>query len=131
MAYEIPSGAPIGTLKASSTAFANKQYHFVAASTSEGYIAAPTSGAKIIGILQNTPGSGESAEIWPVGCVSKVVSGSTAIGVNDMVYVSSGGVAGASSAAPTGSILYGPVLEATSSTGDVITLAFYVAGITT
>jgi hypothetical protein len=60
------------------------QYHFVSLSTTEGYVKAiDTTSEQVIGILQNKPTLGESAEVMIIG-VSKVVAGE-GLNPNDVV----------------------------------------------
>ena len=60
------------------------QYHFVALSTTEGYVKAiDTTSETVIGVLQNKPTIGESASIMTIG-ISKVVAGE-ALNPNDVV----------------------------------------------
>jgi hypothetical protein len=130
MAYEIPSATPIGTLKAASS-YESYQFYAVIASSSEGFFALGSSNKTALGILQNKPKVNEAGEIWPPGCVSKIVSGSTALQAGKNFILGGSGIADTTGNAGAGAVIYGPVLEDTASANDIITVAFYSVGITT
>lgn len=70
--------------------FSNYQYRFVCLSTTEGYVKlADSTSEQVIGVLQNAPDEGETANVIMLG-VTKVVA-SEALNPNDIVdcqYVS-------------------------------------------
>ncbi|MFA5401720.1 MAG: hypothetical protein WC359_14815 [Dehalococcoidia bacterium] len=126
MAYQIPPYTVIGTLKVpASTAWAGYQFRAVGLDESTaGYIRLPNSslGNKILGILQNKPGSGQAATVWPIGsgAVSKILGATTTITFGDLVWFTSLGFAKSSTAAVANTPLFGPVLETCTSTGAPI-----------
>lgn len=75
MAYEGPQVPPIGTLTAGAD-LSSKQYHFVKLASGSTVDVCSAVTDVPIGVLQNNPASGESAEVLFIG-VSKVVADAT------------------------------------------------------
>lgn len=116
MAYEIP-GLKIGTLHAPTTAWGDKQYYAVTASSSEGYIATPTVRKSMLGILQNAPSiSGESCEIMSAGCGVSKARNSAALDEGVAYSIAATGLITTASTV-AGSVNYGPVLIGAASSG--------------
>ena len=87
----------------------------------------PSSLAPVLGILQNTPGPGEAADIGIFG-VSKMIAGSTAMAMGTLIQASSAPVGQAGQVVPYVQGNGPPIgfaLENPTSTGAVFTAALY------
>jgi hypothetical protein len=115
MSYEIP-GFKLGTLKASVDLSA-QQYHAVSISGT-GTVALCGAGLIAVGVLQNKPISGDSAEIDCSG-VTKMVAGA-AITPGTESRVMSDSTGRAITAATAGSKVLGIALEAATAAGQII-----------
>ena len=117
MSYEI-KGFTLGTLRAPTTFWGNRQYYGVNASSSEGFIKiavgnASSSGSPI-GILQNAPSvADEAAEIMVMGVSKAFCLTAVSAGAN-FIFSTSGAIA-SSTAAGALTTSWGPVLESASS----------------
>jgi hypothetical protein len=70
--------------------FASKQFYLVSMDTDEGDVVVAASNGKILGVIQNTPASGEAAQVRTArGTTSKVVAGEE-ISAGDLIQSSSG-----------------------------------------
>jgi hypothetical protein len=133
MAYDIRN---LSMSLIASSSYTTSQYKAVFASTAtEGkfIILGTTVGNRIpIGILQNNPGNGEAGEIWVPGCISKILTGGV-ISLGQRYYIKGNGRAFSSTGTnPTAqSFLYGPTLEASAGSSEIITVSFNVLGRTT
>jgi hypothetical protein len=132
MAYDIKN---LSFSLIASSSYTTSQYKAVFASTAtEGnfVILGTTIGHRnAVGILQNNPGNGDAGEIWPQGCISKIIAGSS-INVGKNFFIRGNGLAYSTQTIPSArSIMYGPVLETAASSSDIITVSFASLGITT
>lgn len=129
MAYDIKN---LSFSLIASSSYAAKQYRACKASTVADYftIGATTAPIFPVGILQNNPLTGEAGEIWLPGCISKVTCG-TALTPGMRVHFANNGLAYSTASVPAGAALYGPVLLAGASSGDVATMSFTPIGIST
>lgn len=119
MAIEGPQPLKLTGLTASADLSA-KQYHFVKVSGVRTVTVCAAITDKPIGVLQNTPASGEAAEIVAVG-VTKVSSDS-AVTAGDLIGTSSDGQAD-TIAAGTDTTVYvaGQALDSTNAAGGLVT----------
>lgn len=115
MAYEIP-GLKLGTLLAAAD-LSDAQYRFVTITSGE-IAQNDTAGALVDGVLQNHPGSGESATVVVLsgGLVSKVVAGAA---IADGAEVMSDNEGRAVTATATNAKV-GKALAAASAAGEII-----------
>lgn len=90
MAYELPAFKIPAMQVASSADLSSEQFHVVTL-VGEGEVDLATSTDAPLGVLQNAPGAGESAEIMGLG-ITKVVAGST-IAAGEAIGISSAGLA--------------------------------------
>lgn len=98
------------------------RYVFVAATAANKanrVVTVPTTG-NILGVMQNNPGVGEAMSIAYAGR-SKVVAGG-AIGANSLITTQSGGRA---AVVTSGDMACGRALEASATTGDVISAILF------
>ena len=135
MAYSIRDMS-LGTLAAPTSTWnsSTRQFRAVRASTLQDIfkdIGSSTSTIRPIGIVQNKPRLGESAEIWLPGCISKIQVGTGGLTVGKNFVIAATGLAFSTGAAPTGhgSAMYGPVLMKGSS-GDIISVSFQFIEVT-
>jgi len=128
------------TLSAPSTAFSDKQYHMVKASSSEGLFAAgstkPT-GEKVskgaIGVLQTAPArTGEAAQIAPFGSggISKIVRDSTDLVPGKYFLMGEDGRAASTDDVVAQDFIYGPWMSVGASTDSIGSGMLTVVGIT-
>lgn len=115
MAFEQP-GFSIGFTKAAAD-LRTKQYYAVKITDVDTVNLTAAAGEKAIGILQNKPNTGETAQIMCMG-VTKVIAGA-AISVGAIVEADNGGKIIAATAAKVG---IGTALQAASNDGDLITI---------
>lgn len=122
MAYEGPMLCIPGLKSGADLSASTNQYKFVklTAARTIGLCAAVTD--KPIGILQNTPGSGEEATVACMG-VSKV-QGDANLAVGDSVGTSSDGQAAAYTVADTTKYIVGQVVLDNSAAAGIATIAF-------
>lgn len=114
MSWEQP-GLKIGSLTASAD-LSGKQYCFAVLSGAGTVNAAAASNVQCVGVIQNKPISGSTAEIVVNG-VSKVAAGA-ALSVNAEVMADATGRA--VTAATTGNRVQGIALEAATAAGQII-----------
>lgn len=129
MAYDIKN---LSFSLIASSSYALKQYYAAKASTVADYFSIGATTAQVfpVGILQNNPLTGEAGEIWPPGCISKIVCGS-ALTIGSRFTILNNGMAYSTASVAVGSVIYGPVLTAGASSGDIATVSYTAYGITT
>ncbi len=117
MAWEIPGiKISIKTI----TNLSTKQFFFVKMSAAGNVELAAATTDKVIGILQNKPVSGQTAEIMVNG-LSKA-KGAAGLNELDLVGSDSSGLAATNSSA--GEYLVGQVVKATANANELATIAF-------
>jgi hypothetical protein len=89
MAWELPLFKP-GGLKAAAS-LATKQFYCVKVTADNSVNLCTADGEFVFGILQNKPGSGDAAEVWPVG-ISKAQVGTTVAAGDKFTVDSSGSI---------------------------------------
>ena len=124
MAYEIPgmcaSFVAGGDLSA-------KQYHFVKLNSSGQVVIVAANTDKPIGILQNAPASGGTAEVMLFG-ISKVVADAD-LAIGDQMGASADGQAAAYvPGTDTTKYIVGEVLTANTTAGGIVSVAFNCMG---
>ena len=120
MAYEIP-GFTLGTLNATADLSA-LQYTFVMQTTLGGIAGTTINTQQPLGILQNTPTSNQACEIMVIG-VSKLVSGTTTMAINDRVGSTNGG-RGVTLTTGSSAFVAAQVLGVADTTGVMTVLVF-------
>lgn len=124
MAYEIPG------MSASFVAggdLSSKQYCFVKLNTSGQVVIVAAATDKPIGILQNAPASGGTAEVMLYG-ISKVVADAD-LAIGDQIGTSGDGQADAKTpGTDTTEYVVGEVLTANTAAGGIVSVAFNCMG---
>ena len=116
---ELPGLVATGDLSA-------KQYCFVKAGSTAGTVKAATSAtSSVLGVLQNDPTDGQPANVVAFGvtkikAVASLTFGAT-LTANSSAYA-------AASQTTAGTIIVGRALEASSTSGDLITMLISAAG---
>lgn len=104
-----------------SATLASKQYYLVKAASTAGEVIVAAAGTDaILGVVQNDPGAGEAAAIGVGGIVK--VAGEASVSVGDWVTSSTTGRA--KTTTTDGNVVIGHALDATSSAGDIIRVAW-------
>lgn len=99
-----------------------KQWHCVKfASTANEVISAIQTSDAVIGILQNDPADGETANVCVLG-VSRAIAGTSLITVGEFLGANSSGVYDTSGGTAAAEYYVGRALEAAGATGDFITI---------
>jgi len=117
MAWEIPGmKISIRTI----TNLSAKQFYFVKMTAAGDVALASATTDKVIGILQNKPSSGKTAEVMVNG-LSKV-KGAAGLNELDLIGSDSSGLAATNTSA--GEYLVGQVVKATANANELATVAF-------
>lgn len=128
MAYEGPMTCIPGLIAGATIAVAD-QYKFVKLSAARTVILCAATTDKPIGIIQNTPASGEAATVCAIG-VSKV-QGDANLAPGDSIGTSADGQAAAYTAADTTKYIVGQVVYDNSAAGGLATVAIDCVNIRT
>lgn len=96
-----------------------KQYHFVKISADNTVVICAGVTDKPIGVLQNTPASGQAAEVCSAG-TTKIV-GDADLTAGDSIGTSADGQAAAYTVADTTKYIVGQVVAANTTAGGIIT----------
>jgi len=115
MAFQVP-GLTIPSLTAAADLSA-KQFFFVEISADRAVNLAGD-GEDVLGVLQNKPTSGQSAQVNGVGSITKVVAGAAIVAGANV----SPDAAGKGKTTVSGNYIAGTALEAAGADGDVITV---------
>lgn len=118
MAWEGPQPIKLPAFKAGADLSA-KQYYFVKLSAADTVTVCAATTDKPIGVLQNKPTSGQTAEICCVG-VTKV-SGDADLALGDSIGTSADGQAAAYTVADTTKYIVGTVLQDNAAAGGLVT----------
>ena len=129
MAIQQP-GFSIGFLKIPSTAFSTKQHTVVVAQSCQGFVAAPSCSASMLGVMQDAPTvAGEAVNVMTEGVTKVKFQVSIAAGLNYIVGTS--GMIASTGSAAAGASVYGPVLFNPGTTGAIGSVLLKSVGVTT